>query len=285
MKLNRRHQSILDRLASDGECRYAALAGQLRVSAMTIRRDVDTMAAAGQLLKTLRGARRSDAGQSLFETDLQARLSANLPQKRAIAAVAAARIKPGQTLFLDGGTTCLELAKLLARQAQGVTLVSNSALICLHLGQGGAHNTIIALGGEYDAASASMHGPDTEAALARLYVDTAFLSTKGFLPEEGTFESAAHLYRLKQLVVGRARNVTLLVDAGKFGRRALAKVLDTAQLHTLITDAQAPAADLERLRQQGCEVLVAGDDAPVTADSGTTRPARQRGTRPAAIRK
>jgi DeoR/GlpR family transcriptional regulator of sugar metabolism len=225
---------------------------------MTIRRDVDRLAADGLLFKTLRGARHAESGSSLLETDLRARLAAHLPEKRAIAAAAATRIQAGQTVFLDGSTTSLELAKVLSRRVQGLTVVSNSALICLRLGQAGTRNSIICLGGLYDPVSASMHGPDTEATLSRLYVDVAFLSTKGFLPEEGTFESAAHLFRLKQIAVGRAHNVILLVDHSKFGQRAVAKVLDTAQIHTIITDAKAPAAAVAMLRRKGCEVVLAG---------------------------
>jgi len=264
--LSHRQQTIIDCLGRQDACTYADLARLLQVSAMTVRREVNRLAADGRLIKTLRGARRVDAGQSLFETDLRSRLSANLGAKCAIAARAMERVQPGQTLYLDGSTTCLELAKALARQGDRLTLVTNSALLCLELGKGRA-NAVLCLGGQYDGDSLCFAGPDAEAALARLYFDIAFLSTKGFVPAEGTYESATHLFRLKQAAARHAREVVLLVDHSKFGCRALSRVLDTAAIHRVITDAATPAKHLRVLRRAG----VAVDVAPTTPT-----PARRR---------
>jgi len=272
MNPSQRQQAILDHLARHGDGTYVELAARLGVSTMTVRRDVERLAEAGLLIKALRGARRAESGPSLLETDLRARLTANLAEKRAIAQAAADRVRPGQTLFLDGGTTCLELAKVLDQHARGVTIVTNSILVCLHLGRHG-RNTVLCPGGQYDPVSASLYGPEAEAALARLYPDVAFLSTKGFVPAEGTFESAAHLFRPKQVVARQAAQVVLLVDHTKFGQRALAQVLSTDQIHTVVTDGRAPAEALARLRDRGREVVIAGARAP------SPRPARRRGRR------
>ncbi len=279
MDVSHRQQALLDHLARHDECAYAELAARLRVSTMTVRREVDRLAAGGLLIKALRGARRAESGPLLLETDLQVRLTANLAEKRAIAVAAARTVRPGQTLFLDGGTTCLELAKELAQHAEGLTVVTSSVLVCLRLGRSSA-NTVLCLGGHYDPTSASLYGAETEAALERLYPDTAFLSTKGFIPAEGTFESASHLFRLKQIVARQAKQVTLLVDHTKYGQRALAQVLSTAQIQRVISDAKAPAAALALLRDSGCEVvLAAGRNARLEAaprPAGTRRGARRR---------
>lgn len=256
MEPTRRQQTILDCLAHEDECAYVALAKRLRVSAMTVRRDVNRLAAAGRLIKTLRGARRAEAGRSLFETDLRSRLNANLPEKMAIAAKALTLLRAGQTVYLDGSTTCLELAKRLAQQGPRLTVITNSALLCLHLGL--AHDTtVICLGGQYDADSLCLAGPEAEASAERLYFDVAFLSTKGFLPRDGTFESAAHLFRLKQLVVRHAREVVLLVDHTKFGNRALCKAVDITAIQRVVTDAGTSPEYLAALRQAGVAVDVA----------------------------
>jgi DeoR/GlpR family transcriptional regulator of sugar metabolism len=265
MDISQRQQAILEHLARHELGTYVELAARLGVSAMTIRRDVDRLAAGGLAIKTLRGAWRAESEQSLFETDLRVRLATNLAEKRAIAEAAASRVQPGSTLFLDGGSTCLELAKVLDQRLRGLTIVTNSVQVCLALGRRGG-NTVLCLGGQYDPVSASLHGPEAESALARLYPDLAFLSTKGFIPAEGTFESAAHLFRLKQIVARQARQVALLVDHSKFGQRALAAVLRTDQLHAVISDARAPAAAIAGLRGRGCEVVIAG------ATPGTAKP-------------
>ena len=87
-------------------------------------------------------------------------------------------------------------------------------------------------------------GSTAEEAARRFFVDIAFLSTKGFLPEEGTFESSIATFRIKQVIAEQAARVVLLVDHSKFGQRALCKVLDMGQIDEVITDAGTAAADL-----------------------------------------
>ena len=157
------------------------------------------------------------------------------------------------------------LARQLARQLHGLTVVTHSALVCLELGRT-MDNTIISLGGQFDPSSACFVGPTAEEAARRLFVDVAYLSTKGFLPAEGIFESSMATFRIKQIVAEQAARVVLLVDHSKFGQRALCKVLDIAQIHEVITDAGTVASDVELLQQRGLVVRIApGDDVAVPA--------------------
>jgi DeoR/GlpR family transcriptional regulator of sugar metabolism len=251
-----RQERILDCLDRRGACGYRELADELGVSAMTVRREVDRLAAEGLVVKTLGGAQKPTAPAGYYETDLLARVAVNVPQKRAIAARALGLIAPGQTVFLDPSTTCLELAALIARHCRHATVVTNSVPACLALGKGG-RNTVVGIGGQYHAPSGSFVGADSEEAAGRYFVDRAFLSTKAFRPAEGTFESVLETIRVKQVIARRCSELVLLVDGSKFGLRALSKALDAAQVHTVITDAGAPKADLKRLERAGKQVLVA----------------------------
>ncbi len=253
----KRQEIILDHLERQGACGYQELADLLGVSTMTVRREIDRLARRGVVVKTLGGAQKPSAPASYYETDLLSRISVNVPQKRAIAAAALDMIAPGQTVFLDPSTTCLELARLLALRSAGVTVVTNSAPACLELGRG-RRNTIIGIGGQYDAASGAFVGSASEESAERYFVDRAFVSTKGFLPAEGTFESAIETIRVKQVVARRCSELVLLVDHTKFGLRALCKTLDIAEIHTVVTDAATPEADLRRLEWAGKKVVVAG---------------------------
>ena len=214
--MEHRRQKILTELESSESCTYDALARICGVSEMTIRRDVDALAERGMLVKTLRGARQLTSGVSLQESELRTRLSLNLEEKRAIARRALGLIPDGATIFLDASTTCLELAKLIARERTGLTVLTHSALACFELGQGPG-NRIIGMGGEYDPSSCAFIGPAVEDAIGRYCIDLAFVSTKGFLPAEGIFESAAGTYRVKEIARRRATRLVLLVDATKFG--------------------------------------------------------------------
>lgn len=251
-----RQEIILECLDQRGACGYQELAELLGVSSMTVRREIDRLARQGAVIKTPGGAQKPTAPAGYYETELTSRLSLHVPEKRAIAVKALEGIAPGQTIFLDPGTTCLELARLLASHREGVTIVTNSALACLELGRGN-RNTVVAIGGQYDSSSGSFFGPASEEWVERFFVDRAFVSTKAFLPAEGTFESAIETIRVKQVVARRCSELVLLADHSKFGLRALCKALDVAQIHTIITDPQAPEADLSRLEWSGKTVHVA----------------------------
>ncbi|MHB8972469.1 MAG: DeoR/GlpR family DNA-binding transcription regulator [Pirellulaceae bacterium] len=265
MPQRKRQLAIVHRVDTAGACSYQELAKLLGVSEMTIRRDVDKLVERGELIKALGGAQTAHAPKHLFESAVQQRLNVQRSEKEQIAAQALEQITPQQTVFVDGSTTCLVLARQLARQLRGLTVVTHSALVCLELGRT-MDNTIISLGGQFDPSSACFVGPTAEEAARRLFVDVAYLSTKGFLPEEGIFESAMATFRIKQIVAEQAARVVLLVDHSKFGQRALCKVLDTTQLHEVITDAGTVAADVELLQQRGLVVRIApGDGAAVPA--------------------
>lgn len=247
----------MDHLETTPACSYAELASLFDVSTMTIRRDAGELARAGVLIKTLGGVQKAPgAPASLYEASLASRMAEQRSEKRAIARAARELVEPGATVFLDGSSTCLELARLIGREATGVTVVTNSLLVCRELAQGtGA--AIIGLGGEYDRSSFCFVGSSCEEEAGAYAPDLALVSTKGFIPREGTFESFLPMMRIKRIVARRARRVVLLVDHTKFGRRALRKALDASLITDVVTDARTPAAALAELRRLGKNVRVA----------------------------
>jgi DeoR/GlpR family transcriptional regulator of sugar metabolism len=125
---------------------------------------------------------------------------------------------------------------------------------------GAAEHTTVGLGGQFDPDSSCFVGPTAEESAGRFFVDVAFFSTKGFLPEAGTFESAIATFRIKQIIATQAARVILLVDHSKFGQRALCKVLDIGQIHEVVTGEGAPADALKQLEDRGVKVRVACGD-------------------------
>ncbi len=192
---------------------------------------------------------------SLYETSLFPRMRVHREEKRAIAEKAAGLIDVGMTLFVDGSTTCIELAKILARQKKRLTIVTNSTLVCLELGKTSEHK-VIGIGGDFDPSSASFVGSLCEEAAQKYFVDLVVVSTKGLIPGEGTYESNTGTLRIKQVFARNTRQIILLVDHSKFHQKSLCKVLDIAQIHTIITDTLAPQEVVNQLIEQGHQVLV-----------------------------
>lgn len=251
-----RLQLILDRLEKQGGCTYEELAGQFQVSTMTIRRDLYPLVEKGVVIKTVGGVQRAHAPSYLYETAVYSRLAAQRAEKRSIAKEAMKLITSQTTIFVDGSTTCLELARCMAKETKGLTIITNSALACMELGKSG-DNTIVGIGGQYDTNSLCFVGPQAEDVVRKLYVDIAFVGTKAFQPDEGTFESSIPTFRIKQIVAEQCARLVLLADHTKMGQRALSKVLDISQIHTVVTDDLVRPEDMETLRSSVPEVVVA----------------------------
>ena len=270
MTPEQRQQAITELLETGGAATYQELAAWLGVSGMTVRRDVDKLATQGTVIKTLGGVQLATAPADFYESQLTSRLSVHTREKRAIARQALAQIESGETIFLDGSTTCIELARCVARHRRQVTVVTNSVLICRELG-GGNDNTIVALGGQYDPPTFCCVGPTAESQAGELFANKAFFSTKGFVPEEGTYESSLDLLRIKRIVASQSAEVVLLVDHSKFGRRALCKVLDVSQINMVITDSRVGREHVALLAKDGRQVVVApAESAALAATAAAT---------------
>lgn len=246
---------ILDTVERQGTASYEALAESLRVSTMTARRDCEELVRLGKVLKTIGGIQQAHAPAYLYENAVRERIASNRAEKQAIAAKALDLIQNNQTVFIDGGTTNLLLARLIAERCTGLTILTNSALTCLELSKG--QNTIIGIGGEYDPMALSFVGSQAEQMAKSFFVEQAFLTTKGFLPTDGTYESAVATFRIKQIIAERAVETILLVDHTKFGHRALSKVLDISQIQHVVTDEVTAKSDLRSLGRAGINVNVA----------------------------
>jgi DeoR/GlpR family transcriptional regulator of sugar metabolism len=250
-----RRGAVLAHLERQGACSYEELAERMQVSSMTIRRDIDKLARTRAVIKILGGAQRANAPSELYELQLASRLSSQNAEKQAIAAQALGVIKPGETIFLDGSTTCVELAKLLSRKVENLTVITNSFLISREISRNRNVTTLV-IGGEYDRGTMCCAGASGEDQAKRFFVEKAFMSTRGFLPSEGTFESSVGLFRIKQMLAKQSSKVILLVDHSKFGQRSLCKVLDISQIDTVITDEGTSEDDLKLLKKAGRNVLV-----------------------------
>ena len=251
-----RQEQILEWLERIGVGSYQELAEFLAVSTMTVRRDVDDLHGRGLLIKTLGGVQRADAPSYLMETAIHGRMAQQRLEKQAIARVALELIGEQQTLFIDGSTTCLELAKLISRRMRGLTVITNSALTTMEVGRN-RNNSVIGMGGEFDPNSCCYVGATAEDAAERFYVDIAFISTMGYLPSEGTFESTVANFRVKQILTRRSKRVVLLVDHSKFGQRALALVLRGSEVNCVVTDEATSSAYFSQLDDNGIPYIIA----------------------------
>lgn len=268
MRPSARERFILERLEASGACTYQSLAEALHVAEMTVRRDVEKMAKVGLCFKVLGGVQTAGAPRHFYESELEGRIKASAAEKRLIAREAARRIDAHQTIFLDGGTTSLALAKVLAEDRRPFSVVTFSTFVCYEVSRA-RHLSLLVLGGTFDPLSGCLVGPTSEELAGRYFVDVAFFSTMGVVPAEGTFESNIAALRVKQLIAAQARKNVLIVDHTKFGTRALCKVLDIAAIHEVITDSGVPSTVVREIEAHGPKVIVAAG--PVRSEEAAVR--------------
>ena len=277
-----RQQQIARIVEANGRARVTELAGRFRVSAVTIRKDLQVLEGERRVIRTHGGA--IAPGDNRPELAFQVRERLQREEKAGIGAAAAARIGDGESIVLDASTSALYIARHLKhREAwHGLTVVTNSIRIASELA-GHPGVTVLMLGGRVRWEALSVVGPLGDGVFRRVNVQKAFLGAAGFTIEAGLSDAMEEEAQIKRSMVNAAREVYAVVDHTKWGRVASATFCRTDRLTGVFTDREAPAAMVAALRTAGVEVLEVGPDDKARADrpaaaaerprSGTGQPA------------
>ena len=245
--------SIRRHLFTQGYSSVAEIAEAVGASEPTVRRDLIEMEAQGLVARSHGGARIAEgAGEVAFET----REQINLAAKRAIGEAAFQRLVPDTAVFLDAGTTVLQLARRLRLAPMPLKLFTNCLAVAQLLLPVPAVSVTL-LGGTLRPQNASLVGPLAEEALGRLWFDQVFLGA-GALSAEGEISSAdGQEARLNAQMLGRGARVTVLADAAKFGTRLTWSVGRIGPGMTVISDGALSADWRARLGDWGAELALA----------------------------
>jgi DeoR family transcriptional regulator, aga operon transcriptional repressor len=247
MRQEERMGLILEELAADGSVGVAQIAAKLGVSTASIRRDLQLLEKQRLLSRTHGGA---VANSTAYELPLRYRGGRHREEKRRIAAAAAARVSDDiASVGLTGGTTTTEVARRLADR-QGLTVVTNALNIAAELALR-PDIKLIVTGGAARSESYELVGPLAEATLEGMNLDLAVVGVDGITVAGGLtthHDIEAHTNRV---LIGRARHVIVVADGSKVGRLAFARICDVSSVHELITDASAPALELQHLADAG----------------------------------
>ena len=248
----RRRADIRAVLASQPMVRIGALAARFQVSAETIRRDIDAMAAEGLLARTYGGAA---ALHTAREPSLGQRSELNGDARRRMAARAAARVHDGEVLMMDASATCLHLAHRLVVERRRLTIITNSATMAQSLAANPGFEILLAPG-RFDARENAGYGALCTAFVARFNADHCF-SSCGALTADGPTEVGSDLAAVKRMMIERAQRTTLLVDQAKFGPGKLECVCALTAIDTVICDQAPPASLAEALHGAGVALHIA----------------------------
>ncbi|MEU6782838.1 DeoR/GlpR family DNA-binding transcription regulator [Nonomuraea angiospora] len=245
-----RHGMIAQAVGESGSVTVQELAELTGASEMTIRRDLDALAAQGVLERVRGGARTLLLRGEEPPFALRAREAVDA--KRRIAAEVSSLIADGETVLLDSGTTCLEVARLLHQRPVTVMPLSLQAIHILGDSPGPA--TLMVPGGRPRAAEGALTGPLTLASLSALRFDTAVIGCCGLSAAEGLTAYDLDDAAVKKASIASSRRMIVAADGSKLGRTAFAYVGPTTLLHTLVTDTTAPADEVAALESAGTVV-------------------------------
>ena len=244
-----RQERLNEVIRASGTARVDQLCAELSVSPATVRRDLEALEAKGLIRRVHGGAMSLENRQA--EPLFDEKVSVSLKEKREIASKAATLIQSGETIFLDGGSTTLELARQL-RNRTDITIVTNSLRATQELSGSGPQ--VILIGGELRRRSQTMVGSLTRLMIDHLHFDRAFMGTIGITADGATTTDPNEAFT-KELVMKKASEVILLADSKKGGKVSFASVGQISDIDRLITDQTFDAKLESALKKKGIAVL------------------------------
>ena len=249
-----RQDAIRQHLYSRGTSSIETLARETGASVATIRRDLVVLEQQGIVSRTHGGARI--ASDAHVEVEFKTREQHRLIEKRAIAGAAYATLRPQTAVFLDAGTTVLQLAHRLRVSPIPLSVFTNGLLVAQAL-MGVPKLRVTLLGGHLRGENASLVGPAAEIMLDGLWFDRLFLGATAIGDDCAVYSLDAAEASLNARMISRSATTTVLADATKFGRRTTYLVTALTSGTNVISDRQLDAAHRRRLAEAGVSVAIA----------------------------
>lgn len=247
---NARWNQIKDRVTDQGFVRIAELAGELKVTPMTIRRDLDYLQSQGWLRKVRGGATARPS--VLHHGDVRHRISAMSQAKQELARAALELIRPGQSVMLDESTTALALAELLPERAP-LTVITHFVPVITQLA-GSPGIDLISLGGAYYPAYDAFLGLRTVDSIGSLHADLLIASTTAVTRGQ-CYHQSQETVAVKRAMMAACDRRVLLCDHTKFEHRGLYQLAPLTAFDRVMVDSGLPDGDLAALRQLRVEVF------------------------------
>jgi len=272
MLAEERRSKIQEILAYKNSVSIAELVELFGTSEMTIRRDLDELEARGVCQRIHGGAMslRVMEYRSTIYPPFALREQSQAAEKIAIAHAAAALIKPGDTVAIDSGTTAAYLAYVL-RDFNAITVISNSLQVLaqlydvtgIHLVSPGG--TLSLEGMNAGGGDLSFVGPVANTTLSSFRPNLAFISASGVSITDGLSNVGLFQAEIKRTLIDISEQAVLITDHTKFGQASGVIVASLERIDQVITDSQAPAQDVQKLRLMGISVTLVEPSQEVVA--------------------
>lgn len=249
MLAHQRQDFILRRINQNGGIRVSRIVGELGVSDMTIRRDIDALVARGLVTKVHGGAIAvhddSPGGQGLLPRDAS---------HSVLGRAAASLVEAGSTVSVSAGTVAYSVATEL-RNLAGLSVVTNSPLVEQALYDPTRDDRTVVLTGGARTANGGLAGPVAIDMLERTHVDVAIIGAEAIDIDAGVTTSNFQEAQVERAMINAARRVVVVADHAAWSTALLTTVSELSRVDVLVTDALLSEGARRELARRSVQVL------------------------------
>lgn len=254
MYKNNRLKQIQSFLELHGSVDISALSRELGVSEMTIRRDLSILVSRGTAVRTHGGA-ILPRERYLGDVYMDSRSQINVAEKKAIAKAAIAELQPGDSVYIDDGSTVADMTQFIPHNIQlRVTTTSMSAALEFNKFP---NIDVIAIGGRVSKTTKSAAGPIALELLQSMYFKTAFIGVP-YITVDGIITSnAIDEIHLKKAAIAQSQRSILLMDSSKIHKEPInIKLASLDDFQMVITDSRADSNFLANCMEKKIQVNI-----------------------------
>ncbi len=244
-----RLQYIISEVKIRNRVQLIDIAKQLEVSEDTVRRDLNFLDEQGKLKKVHGGAVANSFHLYTYRED---QIYAH-ESKLTIAAKAIRQLKAGNVVLMSGGTTNLEVARLIPNELP-LTIFTPSLPIAMQLL---AHELleVIFVGGKLSHDAQISVGGDAIRTLQQVKADVCLMGTGNLDANHGLTEFDWDVVQLKKAMIESAKRVMVLTISEKINSAQRFNVCPVTSIHTLITELSADHQHLHDFKEKGLDIL------------------------------
>lgn len=235
MLTNERHDFILNLLEEKRTVKLQELVERTDASESTLRRDLTELENMGKLERVFGGAVLPSS--NLQEPSIEDKSTRNLKAKRSIAEYASSFVQDGDSVFLDAGTTTLQMIPFL--KDKNPVVVTNGLPLAEALNIAGI--TTYLTGGLLKPRTGAFVGSGTLMALGNYHFDICFLGVNGFHTEYGYTTPDPEEAAIKRMASSHSKATYMLADHSKLNKVSFAKIMDLQQASLIVDQLAADA--------------------------------------------
>ena len=254
MLQEQRHQMIESFLKQQKAVKASELATLLDVSIDTVRRDLEVLEKKGIVKRVHGGAVLIQNTDNVLNKLFNEREVKNLEKKQEVASLAIELIEEGQAIALNGGTTTIEIAKVLVDKFKRLTIITNDLRILSILGAN-KHFNVILTGGFYNPEEYTLYGKQCEEILSNFNIDIAFITVNALSLEHGLTDFRMHEVGVIQTMISRTKYKVVVADSSKFETSSYINICPLKDIDLIVTDSSLPSNVVEEYSKQDIRIL------------------------------